>query len=124
MVVGNPNNIAFSIGRYCPHSTLRKVEIFLSGNVITNENNMAYVPSFTYALKREAMYLRKRRIEPNWRFMNLEDITDNFSLRVYFSNNRLIDKEFKNHRFKIVGVLPVESIIQTFLLAVKQLERA
>ncbi len=122
MVVGNPNNIAFSIGRYCPHSTLRKVEIFLSGNVITNENNMAYVPIFTHALKRDIINLKKRRMKPGW-FMNLGDTTDNFSLRVYFSNNRLIVKKFKNRRYKIVGVFPVESIIQTFLLAVKQLER-
>lgn len=122
MVVGNPNKLAFSVGRKSPDSTLRKVEIYLSGKIITNENNMAYVPSFVHALKHEAMNIKKRRVGRAWSFMNLEDITDSFSLRVLFSNNRLIVKQFKNERFKIVAILSVESVIQTFIRTIKVLE--
>jgi hypothetical protein len=122
MIVGDREKLAFAIGKNNPNSQLRKVEIYLLGKIITNENNMAYLPSFIWALHCDIKQLKERNAVSAMGFMELEDITDSFHLRVLLNNGRLIIKQFKNQQMSIACILPVGYVIQTFTQAVKVLE--
>ncbi|MGB4812825.1 MAG: hypothetical protein WBP13_10170 [Methylophilaceae bacterium] len=88
MNIGDTNKIAFIIGERTSRD-LRAVSIYVGGELITYDDNVAYVPQFIHSIECEAADLEQRNISNEYFFLNWGATTDGVSARGLLEGDHL-----------------------------------
>lgn len=60
---GNPATFALEVGEMQAPS-LRVIDVWMAGTRLTTDDNVAFVPSFTHAMRSSAAQVRRRDVKP------------------------------------------------------------
>ena len=100
-MIGNKETVLFDIGDEIKDGLLR-FDIWFCGVRLTVFDNMAYPPSTIGALEFELNQLKNQKINPDNFWFDFGPTTDDFSSRLYLSEDlAFISVEFEDRIYKL-----------------------